>query len=124
VVVKWKETDTPLVKKQRLRRINVKPYRILSPFQLESDDNNHIKPIDYIPPNSYNIDIGYSQTYNIITRDSNYYVKTDDNKYIRIGNYYNSNLNLPQPPLPKDTRWITDLYEELITTEDGENLWL
>jgi hypothetical protein len=124
VVVKWEETETPVVKKQKLKRINVKPYRVLSPFQNSTDDNDHIKNIEFIPSNSYNIDIGYSQTHNIITRDTKYYIKTIDDKYIRIGNYYNSNLNLPQPPLPIDTRWITDHDREFVITEDGENLWL
>lgn len=119
VLVNWKQDQNVLVEAQKLKRLNLKPYRVLEPFEYDGISNKNVKTIEFSPSHSYSIDEGYSHQYNIITRDTSYYITTQDGKHIRIGDYYNSNLNKPQPPIEIEIILISE-DEDPILSEDGD----
>jgi hypothetical protein len=111
-IIKWEseeQTESKFVKAERTKRISIKPYRFLQPFEDENQEKQNITSINLSDFVSYKIDEGYCQQYNLITQDQAYYIRTASGKRIRIGNYYNSNINLPQPGAPDN--WIlADTY--------------
>jgi hypothetical protein len=111
-IIKWEseeQTESKFVKAERTKRISIKPYRVLQPFEDENQEKQNITSINLSDFVSYKIDEGYCQQYNLITQDQAYYIRTASGKRIRIGNYYNSNINLPQPGAPDN--WIlADTY--------------
>jgi hypothetical protein len=98
VVVKWEENENSnIITKERSKRIIIKPYRVLAPFEDENLEKQPIKSINFSENVSYNIDNGYTQQYHILTQTDGYYIMTSNGKRLRIGDYYNSNINKPQP---------------------------
>lgn len=121
ILVNWsnKESDIAESEPNKLKRLNLKPYKLLEPFENQNIQNKHITGINFVPSNSYYIDEGLCHRYNIITIDTHYYIKTMDGKYLRIGDYYNSNLNKPQPPIKEDLLLISE-DDDPILQEDGD----
>jgi hypothetical protein len=102
VVVNWNKTNNSvLLERQKARRYDFKRYRVLEPFEIQNNQNSNIKGGDFVENTSYLIDEPYHQTYNLLTMKDGYFIKTQSGINIRIGNYYNSNINKPQPPISK-----------------------
>lgn len=100
VVVNWNKTNNSvLLQRQRAKKYDFKRYRVLEPFEIQNGQNSNITGGDFIESTSYIIDDPYHQTYNLLTMGDGYFIKTQSGNNIRIGNYYNSNINKPQPPI-------------------------
>lgn len=102
VYLNWKESPEVLIAANNKPSALPRPYRLLSPFEIENAKSNpNIKIIT--PVNSENPipDNGEYQTFRLLTDNlgssiSPYLsgkLQSQDGKYLRIGNYYNSNLN-------------------------------
>lgn len=123
-IVKWEseaETESKFIKREKIRKISIKPYRLLQPFEDENQEKQPISTVNLTDFASYKIDEGYCQQYNIRTQTDGYYIKTLNGKKIRIGNFYNSNINLPQPPI---RTILTQKFDyELDAEEDGDSIY-
>jgi hypothetical protein len=101
-IVKWtteEESQSKFVKREKIKKLSIKPYRLLQPFENENLEKQDISTVNLTEFISHKIDEGYCQQYNIKTQTDGYYIKTTNGNRLRIGHYYNSNINLPQPPI-------------------------
>ena len=93
-LVKWDDvSNSNLIKNVASKRLILKPYRIIAPFE---DDNQEKQDITSINLNDYIthvIDDGFTQQNNITVSNGGYYILTNGGQRIRIGTAYNSNLN-------------------------------
>jgi hypothetical protein len=97
-IVKWQNsTNTNVIKKDNLKRLSIKPYRLLQPYENNLQENTDIQSSELVSGYSYVIDEGYSQQNNIVTQSSGatggYYLTTSNGNRLKIGNFKNNNLN-------------------------------
>jgi hypothetical protein len=102
--INWNKTPETIVQQTNVSKSSLRPYKILEPYEIENlQKNSNIKVLYEItvPSNKPNIDYGITQTFRLLNEQpySTIYpfvsghLITQNGKYLRINNYYNSNLN-------------------------------
>ena len=102
--INWKQTSETMVQQTNISKQSLRPYKILAPYEIENLQNNSNIKVPYeitVPPTKPNIDYGRTQTFRLLNEEpySTIYpfvsghLITQNGKYLRINNYYNSNLN-------------------------------
>lgn len=113
VLINWNRPPQTTIAATNLVNKPPRPYRLLEPYEIENFKNQNIKIIDKIQSKNNINDEGEYKTFRLINntifsaitanddgstpvtviQNLSGYLTTKDGKYLRIGNYYNSNLN-------------------------------
>jgi hypothetical protein len=102
VFLNWEQAPQSKIAQSNVVRNIPRPYRILEPYEIEEyNQNANIKIITAVQSQNPNVDDGKHQTFRMLNGQpisSLYpylsgYLMTQNGKYLRVGDYYNSNLN-------------------------------
>lgn len=102
VLVNWQQPPQSFIAETNIIKNLPRPYKILQPYEIEEyNQNANIKIITAVESTNPNIDDGEYPTFRMLNGEPisaiypylSGYLTSQNGKYLRVGDYYNSNLN-------------------------------